>query len=231
MGKLDGSCLCGAVTYGCDAEPVATAVCHCTECQKQTGSSFSVLVAVPRDALEVKGDTLASFTTVGTDTAPGRVPSVLPRLRLADREPRGRAAPGGLHQGGHAQRHLLARADGARVVRLRTALGSARGPGGDDAPARRARLTNPSDAGENGLRARVAADDRRALQTGHPLVPRRQRSPGPRPARRRPRGSGTRPRSSRRSDRSRRRSPCASTPCARGSSHPRARAPRAATAP
>ena len=68
MGKLDGSCLCGAVTYGCDADPVATAVCHCTECQKQTGSSFSVIVAVPRDSFEVEGDSLASFTTVGSDT-------------------------------------------------------------------------------------------------------------------------------------------------------------------
>ena len=68
MGKLDGSCLCGAVTYGCDAEPMATAVCHCTECQKQSGTSFSIIVAVPRDAFEVKGDSLAEYTTVGSDT-------------------------------------------------------------------------------------------------------------------------------------------------------------------
>ena len=68
MGKLDGSCLCGAVTYSCAADPVATAVCHCTECQKQTGTSFSVIVAVPREALKLEGDSLATFTTVGTDT-------------------------------------------------------------------------------------------------------------------------------------------------------------------
>jgi hypothetical protein len=68
MGKLDGSCLCGGVTYSCAADPVATAVCHCTECQKQTGTSFSVIVGVPRSALEVEGDSLATFTTVGTAT-------------------------------------------------------------------------------------------------------------------------------------------------------------------
>jgi hypothetical protein len=69
MAKLDGSCLCGKVTYSCEAEPVATAACHCTECQKQTGSSFSLIVAVPRDALQIEGsDSLASFTTVGTDS-------------------------------------------------------------------------------------------------------------------------------------------------------------------
>jgi hypothetical protein len=68
MAKLDGSCLCGKVTYSCDAEPVATAVCHCTDCQKQTGTSFSIIVGVQSDALQIKGETLASFTTVGTDT-------------------------------------------------------------------------------------------------------------------------------------------------------------------
>jgi hypothetical protein len=68
MTKLDGSCLCGKVTYSCDAEPVATAVCHCTDCQKQTGTSFSIIVGVPSDALHIEGNSLASFTTVGTDT-------------------------------------------------------------------------------------------------------------------------------------------------------------------
>jgi hypothetical protein len=68
VGKLDGSCLCGSVTYRCDAEPLVTAICHCTDCQKQTGTSFSIVVAVPREAFEVSGDTLATFQTIGTDT-------------------------------------------------------------------------------------------------------------------------------------------------------------------
>jgi hypothetical protein len=68
MAKLDGSCMCGKVTYSCAAEPLATAICHCTECQKQTGSSFSIIVAVPRDALKIEGDSLDSHTTVGTDS-------------------------------------------------------------------------------------------------------------------------------------------------------------------
>jgi hypothetical protein len=68
MPSLDGACLCGQVTYSCDAEPVATAVCNCTDCQRQTGTSFSVVVAVPRDALRVDGDSLSSFTTTSTET-------------------------------------------------------------------------------------------------------------------------------------------------------------------
>jgi hypothetical protein len=68
MPSLDGACLCGQVTYSCDADPVATALCHCTECQRQSGAAFSVNVAVPREALRVEGDTLSSHTTVGTDS-------------------------------------------------------------------------------------------------------------------------------------------------------------------
>jgi hypothetical protein len=40
-------------------------VCHCADCQRQTGTAFSVVVAVPIDALQVEGDTLATITTTG----------------------------------------------------------------------------------------------------------------------------------------------------------------------
>jgi hypothetical protein len=65
---ITGRCLCGNVSYSVDAEPVAQGVCHCTDCQRQTGTAFSVVVGVPRDALTTEGDTLASFTTLGDAT-------------------------------------------------------------------------------------------------------------------------------------------------------------------
>lgn len=68
MISLEGSCLCGSVTYTCDGEPVLTAICHCTDCQKQTGSAFSIILGVRRDELHVSGDSLASVTTIGSDT-------------------------------------------------------------------------------------------------------------------------------------------------------------------
>ena len=64
---ITGRCLCGGVTYTADAEPVIQAVCHCTDCQRQTGNPFSVIVALPRDSLQVEGDSLASYATVGED--------------------------------------------------------------------------------------------------------------------------------------------------------------------
>jgi hypothetical protein len=64
---LTGRCLCGSVTYSADAEPVAQAVCYCTDCQRQTGNPFSALVAVPRESFRAEGDTIASYSTTGDD--------------------------------------------------------------------------------------------------------------------------------------------------------------------
>lgn len=64
---ITGGCLCGNVRYSADAEPIVQAVCHCSDCQRQTGGPFTVVVGVPRAALTVEGDTLASFTTIGED--------------------------------------------------------------------------------------------------------------------------------------------------------------------
>jgi hypothetical protein len=71
-GLLDGRCLCGRLTYRCDGEPLVTAVCHCEDCQRQTGSAFSIFVVVPRATLRVEGDTLATYVTSGADTGEGR---------------------------------------------------------------------------------------------------------------------------------------------------------------
>jgi hypothetical protein len=65
--EITGRCLCGSVTYRAEGEPVVQAVCHCTDCQHQTGTAFSVVVGVPRATLTVDGGTLASFTTTGED--------------------------------------------------------------------------------------------------------------------------------------------------------------------
>src|SRR5688500_7509084 len=63
MGKLDGRCLCGAVTYSCDADPMFTALCHCRDCQRQHGTAFAVVVGAPADAFEVRGEPSTHVTT------------------------------------------------------------------------------------------------------------------------------------------------------------------------
>jgi hypothetical protein len=55
MAKIAGGCLCGKVRYSAEGEPAFVAVCHCTDCQKFTGSAFGVVVGVPKPALSIQG--------------------------------------------------------------------------------------------------------------------------------------------------------------------------------
>jgi hypothetical protein len=70
MPNIVGGCLCGGVRYEGEAEPVLTAVCHCTHCQKQTSSAFSVLVVLPKGVLRTEGLDLAAFEDVGSSGQP-----------------------------------------------------------------------------------------------------------------------------------------------------------------
>jgi hypothetical protein len=67
MSGLSGHCLCGQVTYTVSADPLMMVNCHCTHCQRQSGAAFSTNVVVPRDALEVKGETLSEYVTTAED--------------------------------------------------------------------------------------------------------------------------------------------------------------------
>lgn len=62
--SMTGGCLCGQLRYELARRPLLTSVCHCTHCQKQSGSAFSIMVAVPRDAVTITGD-LATYADVG----------------------------------------------------------------------------------------------------------------------------------------------------------------------
>jgi hypothetical protein len=53
--KIDGSCLCGAISIEAEADPEKTVVCHCTDCQKGTASAFRVSVPVPGDTFKMQG--------------------------------------------------------------------------------------------------------------------------------------------------------------------------------
>lgn len=59
-----GRCLCGATQYRVSDEPIMVYACHCTDCQKRSGSSFGLSVWVNRAAIEVtKGLPEARTTT------------------------------------------------------------------------------------------------------------------------------------------------------------------------
>ena len=50
---LQGACQCHAVRYEIRLSPITLYACHCTECQRQSGSAFSLSLVVHREALQL----------------------------------------------------------------------------------------------------------------------------------------------------------------------------------
>ncbi|MEV4420559.1 GFA family protein [Patulibacter sp. NPDC049589] len=68
MSRLDGHCLCGNVTYTVDTEdPIMTGICHCRDCQRSTGTAYSIIAAVEIGEFHVEGASLKQFDTMGED--------------------------------------------------------------------------------------------------------------------------------------------------------------------
>jgi hypothetical protein len=64
MSERHGHCLCGQSIFTLNEDNPTVALCHCTHCQKVTGSAYSVNVLAPRDKFTVSGP-LKKFDDVG----------------------------------------------------------------------------------------------------------------------------------------------------------------------
>ena len=54
---LDGACRCGRVKIRISAAPMITMACHCTGCQRMSGSAYSLSAAIPTEGFAVtEGD-------------------------------------------------------------------------------------------------------------------------------------------------------------------------------
>jgi hypothetical protein len=61
---MTGQCLCGQVSYELTGDLIATAVCHCRHCQRQSGGAFSVNLIAHESQLAVNGE-LSTFEDRG----------------------------------------------------------------------------------------------------------------------------------------------------------------------
>ena len=50
---LTGGCLCGAVRFEVTEAPLSAGYCHCTRCQRRTGTAASAQARLPAGALRV----------------------------------------------------------------------------------------------------------------------------------------------------------------------------------
>ena len=61
---LSGGCLCGGVRYELDAVPAVASYCHCTRCQRRTGTAAAISARiVPGSLRVVAGEHLVSEWT------------------------------------------------------------------------------------------------------------------------------------------------------------------------
>jgi hypothetical protein len=55
---LTGGCLCGGVRFELTEPPVSASYCHCTRCQKRTGTAASPQARIVPGSIHVTGDEL-----------------------------------------------------------------------------------------------------------------------------------------------------------------------------
>lgn len=68
-----GGCLCGKIRYSVVGDPMQIAICHCINCQLNSGSAFSVSVVFPKEALTMTGDYSVYQDSGATGESVGRV--------------------------------------------------------------------------------------------------------------------------------------------------------------
>jgi hypothetical protein len=54
--KIDGHCHCGRIAFEAEVDPQTVALCHCTDCQRLSGSPYRASVAAPAAHFILRGE-------------------------------------------------------------------------------------------------------------------------------------------------------------------------------
>jgi len=57
MATRRAHCACGQLRAEAEGEPLIVSACHCTECQRRTGSPFGLGAWYPKDKVRITGET------------------------------------------------------------------------------------------------------------------------------------------------------------------------------
>jgi len=70
--QIDGGCHCGHVTYEAEIDPDKVVICHCTDCQRLTGSAYRVTALTPTSSLRLTANPPKVYTKYGDNGRPRR---------------------------------------------------------------------------------------------------------------------------------------------------------------
>jgi Uncharacterized conserved protein len=63
MTRITGGCLCGAVRYHFEAEPINQRVCHCRVCQKAIGAAFNARILMRIEDVTLEGPAATHYSS------------------------------------------------------------------------------------------------------------------------------------------------------------------------
>src|SRR5262249_6680541 len=63
--KISGGCHCGYIAYEAEAEPEATMICSCTDCQTLSGSAFRTVLPTRLGSFQLRSGELKIYVKIG----------------------------------------------------------------------------------------------------------------------------------------------------------------------
>ena len=85
--KLTGGCLCGDIRYEVTGSPQRVFICHCTDCQQQSGSAFGMSLVVNEEDFHLtqgKPKTITSKSAAGRDKLGAFCPQCLSLIHISE---------------------------------------------------------------------------------------------------------------------------------------------------
>lgn len=63
-----GGCICGAVRFRAAVPPLRVTICHCTWCQRRTGTAFGTEVVFNETQVTITGETIRTYRHISDDS-------------------------------------------------------------------------------------------------------------------------------------------------------------------
>ena len=63
--KIDGRCHCGNISFEAEVEPATVVICHCTDCQTLSGSTFRTVVPTKEGSFKLLSGTPKIYIKIG----------------------------------------------------------------------------------------------------------------------------------------------------------------------